>query len=56
VLLGCNDAYVGSCLPTFRDSLSVPFPRVKQSKRNAGQQVNPYYIRDGVGDDWFSRG
>ena len=24
-LLGCYTVYVGSCLPTFRDSMSVPF-------------------------------
>ena len=29
-----NAAYVGSWLPTFRDSLSVPISRVKQSKKN----------------------
>jgi hypothetical protein len=31
ILLGCCAAYVGSCLPIFWDSLSVPFSRVKQS-------------------------
>jgi hypothetical protein len=30
-LLGCYTAYGGSWLPTFRDSLLVPFPRVKDS-------------------------
>jgi hypothetical protein len=30
-LLGCYAAYVGSCLPTFQDSVSVPSSRVKQS-------------------------
>ena len=24
-------AYIGSCLPTFRDGLSIPFSRIKQS-------------------------
>jgi hypothetical protein len=40
-LLGCYAAYVGSCLPTFRDSLFVPATRAKQSKKNAGQVVDP---------------
>jgi hypothetical protein len=26
--LGCDPEYVSSCLPTFRDSLSVPYSRV----------------------------
>jgi len=30
-VLGCYTAYVGSCLPTFRDSLSVPYPKIKHS-------------------------
>ena len=29
-LLGCDAAYVGRCLSTFRDILSVPSSRVKQ--------------------------
>jgi len=28
-LLGCYAAYVGSCLPTFRDSLSIPSSRAE---------------------------
>lgn len=40
-ILGCYAAYVGSCLPTFRDSLFVPAIRAKQSKKNAGQVVDP---------------
>jgi hypothetical protein len=31
-LLGCYAVYVGSCLLTFQDSLSVPSSRVKQPK------------------------
>ena len=30
-LLGCYAVLVASCLPTFRDRLSVPFLRIKQS-------------------------
>jgi len=30
-LLGCYAEYVGSCLPAFQDSISVPSSRVKQS-------------------------
>jgi hypothetical protein len=31
VLLGCYAAWIGGWFPTFRDNLSVPFARVKQS-------------------------
>jgi hypothetical protein len=34
-LLGCYAAYVGSCLPTFRDCLSIPYSRIKQSKKSS---------------------
>jgi len=30
---------VGSCVPPFRDSLSVAFSRTKRSRKNAGQRV-----------------
>jgi len=30
---------VGSCVPPFRNSLSVSFSRVKPSGKNAGQRV-----------------
>ena len=52
-LLGCYAAYVGNCLPKFRDSLSLPSSRVKQSKKNAGKHEDT--LRRGycvVG--WFS--
>jgi len=32
-------AIVASCVPKFRDSLSVSFSRFKRSKKNAGQRV-----------------
>jgi hypothetical protein len=38
---------VCSCLPVFRDSLSVPSSRVKQSKKNAGQQMDLPLLRRG---------
>ena len=34
-LMECYAPYVGSLLPTFRDSLSVPSPRVKPSKKSS---------------------
>jgi hypothetical protein len=33
-LLGCYNAYVCTCAPTFRDNILVPFSRVKQSEKN----------------------
>ena len=35
-LLECVAASIGTQLPTFRDNLSVPYSRLKQSKKNAG--------------------
>jgi hypothetical protein len=32
-LLGYYEAWIGSYVPTFRDKLSVPFSRIKQSKK-----------------------
>jgi len=34
-LLGCYAAYSGNSLEKFRDNLSVPYPRVKKSKKEA---------------------
>jgi hypothetical protein len=34
-LLGCYTEYVGVCLPTFQDSLTVQSSRVEQSKNNS---------------------
>jgi len=34
-LMGCYAPYVGTLLPTFRDSLSVPSPRVKPPKKSS---------------------
>ena len=39
-VLRCHAAYAGSCLPTFRDNLSVLSSMVKQSKNNVGQRVD----------------
>jgi hypothetical protein len=48
--LRCYAVYVGSDLLTFQDSLSVSSSRVKQSNKNARQQVGPYFVRD-IRDD-----
>jgi hypothetical protein len=37
-LLSCYAAYVGSFLPTFRDSLSVPSSRTDRLSRNIDKQ------------------
>ena len=37
---GCYAAYVGSRMPTFRDSLWVPYSSFKPSRKNSGQQIN----------------
>ena len=46
---------VGSCLPTFRDSLSVPPPRTKRSPRRIPETgtIIPF-IGDGADSDWIS--
>jgi hypothetical protein len=31
--------FLGSCSPTFRDSLLAPLSRIKQSKSNAGNWI-----------------
>jgi hypothetical protein len=51
-LLGYYSAYSGNSVPTFRDNLSVPFSRVKESKaledgtgtltRNVGTELSRY--------------
>jgi len=46
--------YVGSCLLTFQDSLSVLPLRVKQSKNYARNRWICQHTGDGVSDDWFS--
>jgi len=38
-LLGCYTAYIARDLQTFRDNLSVPLSRVKQSKQKVRTQV-----------------
>jgi hypothetical protein len=43
-LLGCYKTYTGSCLLTFRHNLLLPNSRVKQSKKNAGKQLNPLLL------------
>jgi hypothetical protein len=47
-------ACTGTCLLMFWDSLSIPFSRVKQSKRNAGNRWTGGYIGDNMHSDWFS--
>jgi len=47
-------AYVDGCSPMLWDSPSVPWPRVKQSKNNAGNRWKHSYVGDSVGFDWFS--
>ena len=42
--LGCYAAYVGSCLPTFQGSTSVPSSRDIQSTKNAGNRWKRGYI------------
>jgi len=44
-LVGCYATYVDSCLPKFRDSLSLPSSRVQQYKKNAGQHVDTLLCR-----------
>ena len=48
-LFGCYAANVGSCLPTFRDSLFLLPSRAKQSKKNAGQAVDLYRVTHCIG-------
>jgi activator of 2-hydroxyglutaryl-CoA dehydratase len=52
-VLTFNAASNGSFLQTFRDNLSVPSSRIKQSKKNAGEHIDLHYIRAGVVGDWF---
>lgn len=47
-LMGHYIVYVGSCLPTFQDSLSVTSSSVIQSTKNARNKWKCGYIRDGV--------
>jgi hypothetical protein len=42
-----NAAYIGSYLPTFRDNLSVPSSRAKQSRKNGGNTEVHSYIGNG---------
>jgi hypothetical protein len=48
--VGCFSVYVGSCLRTFRDSLLVPSPLVKQLKK-AANRWKRCYVGDSVGGD-----
>jgi hypothetical protein len=44
--LGCNTAYDGSCLPKFRDSLSVPPNDQAVSLLNMGKQLQTRIQRE----------
>jgi hypothetical protein len=46
--------YIGSYLPTFRDNLSVPSTRVKQSNKKAGNTEVRSYTENGMDGDRFS--
>ena len=40
-LLGCYAVLVGSWLPTFRNELSAPYSRIRQSKKKRRPRVHP---------------
>ena len=47
--------YSGNSLPTFRDNLSVPFPRVKKFNKKTNKSAYLVYIAAGVWNDAHSK-
>ena len=52
ILFLCYAALIGSFLPTFRDSLSLPSSRIKQSMKNSSLPINQRFLKSHRAQSW----